>query len=133
MLTNRYLIALVVPIILILSGALAKKLVRGSSFTRTDFFLGVELALSALAAALTNFLDLSRSASSGVITITADGLARNASFLAISFFLLLVILATHQEWEKRANSKTQIFWLGLFANTVGGGLMVAFIVLVKGF
>lgn len=133
MLTNRYVIALVVPIVLILSSAFAKKLVRGSTWIRTDFFLGVELALSAIAAALTNFLDLSKAATTDDVQIDANNLAKNGSFLAICFFLLLVILATHQEWERQMGARAaQLFWLGAFCNVIGAGLLIAFLILVKG-
>lgn len=131
-LTNPYLIAIVIPLILILSGGLAKKIVRGTSFQARDFFLGVELALATLGACLTNFFDLTKAATAASGT-AAPGMTGNATFLAFSFFLLLIILATHQEWEaKTQNPKGQLFWLGFFSNTVGAGLMIAFILMVKG-
>jgi hypothetical protein len=132
-LTNSYVIALLVPIVLILSSAVAKKLVRGSGWIRTDFFLGVELSLAAVASALTNFLDLGKKLSIRNSNVEASILEVNGVFLAICFFLLLVILATHQEWERRSNAyKGQILWLGLFCNAIGAGLLIAFIILVKG-
>lgn len=133
MLENQYIVALVVPIVLILSSAFAKKLVRGSSWTRSDFFLGVELSLAAIAAALTNFLDVSKAAEAGIVKIDANNIAKNGAFLAICFFLLLVILATHQEWEKKVQApKAQFWWLGAFCNSIGAGLLISFIILVKG-
>jgi hypothetical protein len=133
MLTNRYVIALVVPVVLILSSAFARKLVRGSPWVRSDFFLGVQLSLAAIAAALTNFLDLSKAAAAGTAQIDANSLAKNGAFLAICFFLLLVVLATHQEWENKIQTPTaQFWWLGAFCNVIGAGLLVAFIILVKG-
>jgi|HubBroStandDraft_1064217.scaffolds.fasta_scaffold00007_53 hypothetical protein len=133
LLSNPYVIALGVPIVLILSSAFAKKLVRGSAWTRTDFFLGVELAMAAIASALTNFLDVSRAAASGNAQLDANGLAKNGAFLAICFFLLLVILATHQEWEKKIQAPTaQFLWLGAFCNAIGATLVISFILLVKG-
>jgi hypothetical protein len=133
LLTNRYVIALVVPVVLILSGAFAKKLVRGTTWRRSDFFLGVELSLSSIAATLTNFLDLSNAASHSGAQIQPLEFAKSGAFLAICFFLLLVVLATHQEWEAKTNSQTgQFWWLGVFANLIGGALLVTFLLVVKG-
>ena len=132
-LTNRYVIALVVPIILIVSSAFAKKLVRGTTWERADFFLGVELSLASIAATLTNFLELAKEATDGTIKIDPNSLAKNGAFLAICFFLLLVVLTTHQEWQGRKDSpRAQMLWLGVFANMMGAGLLVTFIILVKG-
>jgi hypothetical protein len=56
-----------------------------------------------------------------------------ASFLALCFFLLLWILSIHQDWEKRSqNPRGQLVWLGIITNLVGAGLLVVFVLLVKG-
>ena len=135
MLINRYLIALGIPLVLILSGALARKLVRGSTWQRSDFFLGVELALAAMASALVYVFDLAAlsAAQSTQSPDLPEKLAATGSFLALSFFLLLWILTTHQDWEQRtANRGGQIFWLGFFANLIGAVLLAIFVLFVKG-
>jgi uncharacterized membrane protein YdcZ (DUF606 family) len=133
-LTNSYFIALCVPILLLLCSALAKKLVRGSGWARTDFFLGVEMALAALASGFVNFLDLSKPAlASPNVSVSALKTTETAVFVVLCFFLLLWILSVHQDWEKRAqNPKGQWFWLGGVANLIGAALMVTFIVFIKG-
>ena len=135
MLTNSYLIAVGIPLILLLCGALAKKLVRGGGWKLTDFFLGVELALAALGSAMVYFYDLQKlgaPTTSGGSSV-ADKIGATASFLAIAFFLLLWILSTHQDWEGRtANRNGQILWLGLISNGVGIALFASFVMLVKG-
>jgi hypothetical protein len=134
-LTNRYLIALGIPMILILSGALAKKLVRGSGWLRSDFFLGVELSLAAMASALVYVFDLAQLSTSpaSIASTLPSKIAATASFLALCFFLLLWILSTHQDWERRSqNPRGQTVWLGILANLVGAGLLAAFVLLVKG-
>jgi hypothetical protein len=132
-LTNPYTISIIVPIIIILSSAFAKKIVRGSSWVRSDFFLGVELSLSAIAGATTYFIDLSKSISQGGIGVYASSVVANAVFLSICFLLLLVILATHQEWERAKQSPgKQVWWLGVFCNFLGACLLMAFILVVKG-
>ena len=135
MLTNPYMIALGIPAVLIVSGALAKKLVRGSTWQRADFFLGVELALAAMAAALVHVFDLAKLTGSQVAAVASmpQKVAATASFLAICFFLLLWILSTHQDWERRTqNPQGQLLWLGLLANLVGAALLAAFVLFVKG-
>ena len=135
MLTNAYLIALGIPLVLILSGAFAKKLVRGSAWQASDFFLGVELSLAAMASAMVYVFDLARIL--GATTLATNGInskiAATASFLALCFFLLLWVLSTHQDWEKRSQNRMgQIIWLGVIANLIGAGLMAAFVLYVKG-
>jgi hypothetical protein len=135
MLTNAYVMALGIPLILILSGALAKKLVRGSTWQASDFFLGVELSLAAMASSLVYIFDLAKiAAASTKGSVPVDNkIAATASFLALCFFLLLWVMSTHQDWEKRnQNQRGQIIWLGLIANLIGAGLVAAFVLYVKG-
>jgi hypothetical protein len=134
-LTNPYLIALGIPLILILCGALAKKLVRGSAWQRADFFLGVELSLSAMASALVYVFDLAKLTLSqtGVPASLPQKIAATASFLALCFFLLLWVLSTHQDWEGRSqNPRSQFVWLAVIANLIGAGLLATFVLFVKG-
>lgn len=134
MLTNSYLIAVIIPMLLILCGALAKKLVRGSTWKRSDFFLGVELSLASLGSAMVYFYDLTRI--SGSVTSAEPLIGKvgaTATFVAVSFFLLLVVLATHQDWEQRTtNPRGQYLMLGAFCNGIGILLFSSFILLVKG-
>lgn len=135
MLTNPYLIAIGIPLLLIFSGAFAKKLVRGSNWESRDFFLGVELCLAAMAAALVFVFDLSKLTSIQASTASSvmQTMVATASFLALCFFLLLWILSIHQDWERRSqNPKGQLLWLGIIANLIGAGLIAAFVLLVKG-
>jgi len=134
-LTNPYLIAIGIPLLLIVCGAFAKKLVRGSKWQNTDFFLGVELSLAAMASALVYVFDLTKltSVQSSTISSLMQKMVATASFLALCFFLLLLILSIHQDWEKRSqNPRGQFVWLGIIANLVGAGLLAAFVLLVKG-
>lgn len=134
-LTNPYVIALVIPLLLLLCGAVAKKLVRGGGWKSTDFFLGVELALSALGSAMVYLYDLQKTASSSsqhAVSLPGKMVA-TSSFLAISFFLLLWILSTHQDWEgKNQNPRGQLLWLGIGGNLVGVLLYASFVMFVKG-
>lgn len=131
MFKNSYLIALGIPIILILSGAVAKKLVRGSGWQAKDFYLGVEISMAALGAAMIHFFDLQKQQLSGAQL--GEQVSATATFLAIAFFLLLWVLATHQDWEARTqNIKGQKIWLGGISNLIGILLFGAFVMMVKG-
>lgn len=134
-LTNSYLIALVIPLILLVCGAFAKKLVRGGGWRDSDFFLGVELTLAALGSDMVYFYDLQKihtiSSLSGFPNV--DKITITTSFLAITFFLLFLVLSTHQDWEGRnTDRRGQIIWLGVFCNGIGIVLFIAFVLLVKG-
>jgi len=133
-LTNQYIIALGIPLILILCGALAKKLVRGSPWQRTDFYLGVELSLSTMASAMVFLFDIAKEmTANSAQTNVGVKLGVSGSFIALCFFLLLWVLSTHQDWEKRPqNPSGQFIWLGVVTNLVGAGLMAAFVLFVKG-
>jgi hypothetical protein len=134
-LNNPYLIALGIPLILIFSGALAKKLVRGSEWQRTDFFLGVELSLAAMASALVYIFDLAKVPAGGTqpAAMVSERIGATASFLVLCFFILLWVLSVHQDWERRVQNPTgQFLWLTLIANFVAAGLIAAFVLLVKG-
>lgn len=138
-LTNPYTVAVLIPTILLLSGAFAKKLVRGSSWEQKDFFFGVEFTLAAMSSALVYIFDLSKDLSKNSVTATGTAtlipvkLTVTAAFIAVTFFLLLWVLSTHQDWEKPTADKKKQFWrLCVLANLIGGGLMAAFILVVKG-
>ena len=60
-LTNRFVIAILVPFLLFLAGGVGKKLVRGGKdWQRKDWYLGVDASLAALSATLINFFELTR-------------------------------------------------------------------------
>ena len=130
----QYFVALIVPIVLLFCGAIAKKLVRGTGWVQKDFFLGVELTLAAMSSGLLYFFELVPFASIGSVTPPSPNkVAATALFVIVCFFLLLSILSTHQDWEnKPSNTKGQFARLALFSNGVGASLMCAFSLLVKG-
>lgn len=135
MLNNPYLVAVGIPLLLMLCGALAKKLVRGAGWKKNDFFLGVELSLASLGSAMVYFYDLQKLpvANQPLVANVGDKIGATATFLAISFFLLLLVLSTHQDWESRTtNPKGQVLMLGVLSNGVGIALFAVFVLLVKG-
>ncbi len=113
--------------------AFTRKLVRGSGWEKSDFFLGVELALAAITLALVNFIDLSKDTQKKSTSLDPNTIQSNALFMLIGMGLLLFVLTMHQDWEKKTKSpKGQVFWLGIVCNLFGAFLMISFIILVKG-
>jgi hypothetical protein len=130
--TNPYFIALGIPIVLMICGAFARKLVRGSQWISSDFYLGIELALSAMASALVYLFDLAKPEASRLPAFQAK-ISATGGYLSLCFFLLLWVMSVHQDWEKRTqNALGQRVWLGGVANVVGALLLATFVLLVKG-
>jgi hypothetical protein len=89
-----------IPIIFLLAGALAKKLVRGGrGWEQADFFLGIEATLAAMSSGLVNIFDLVREATLVSRGIDNLRLAATGGFLTINFILLLALLSIHQDWQ----------------------------------
>jgi hypothetical protein len=141
--TNRYFVAVGIPLLLILLGAIARKLIRATPWLRDDFFLGVDLAIAAISSGLIYTSDLlaAKQAASGCSTdacrsvlATADErLVRNSSFLVIALILFLLILAMHQDDGRlTGNLRRQTLVLGVASNLIGVGLLALFILAVKG-
>lgn len=132
---NQYIAAIGMPLLLIFCGAIARKIVRGKNWERSDFYLGVELVLLSLGSALLYLYDLITIQSLTVEqSLVLAVRMRNVSvFLLTSFFLLLWVLSMHQDWQGRTgNSRKQFFWLVIFCNAIGIGLLASFVLLVKG-
>lgn len=95
----------------------------------------MELSLAAMASSLVYIFDLSKLPNSTPeqISIINSKIADNATFLAVCFFMLLWVLTTHQDWEKRRqNTRGQIMWLGIITNLIGASLITIFVLVVKG-
>jgi len=123
--SNRYVVAFCVPVGVLLIGVLAKKVTRATrGWQRDDFYLGFELALAAIAGDLDYLLGLAGGRFSGAVAPLI--------FLVAALVSLLWLIAERQDWATAAPSFKQIFRLCFLSNVVGGGLLVAFILLVKG-
>lgn len=141
MLTNKYVVALVVPVLLLLTGALGKKLASKRPWQQEDFYLGVEFTLAALSAAFTQVLDLARDLSKSAAHADASAIMRAGVFGVLCFFLLLLVLSLHQDWQvpavpegadPAAVRRKQFLRLAVVGSAVGAGLMVCFTLLVRG-
>jgi len=120
---NKYVVAFVVPLILILCGGIIKKLVRGAPSWKTkDFYLGIEMLFAAFTSAIFNIISISRELPSitrptGLIFIS---ILHSAVFLVFAFCMLLIVMGIHQ-WQENTNNteKVKDFWLGLICNIFG--------------
>jgi hypothetical protein len=139
--TEKLVAAFAIPFILLLCGAVAKKLVRGSPWQRSDFFLGVELTLSAMSAALVYGFDLGRQIARPALFVTTPtqplpdlGARLNATMFFLTICLLLLwVVSVHQDWDRRGDDKSgQTKWLLIAANFVGISLLAAFVFLIQG-
>ena len=141
--TNRYFIAVGIPFLLIFLGAIARKLIRAKPWIRDDFYLGVDLSIAAISAALIYNFELitAKEAATGCATeacraVMASADARllgNSGFLVLALILFLGILTLHQDHGgDTGNLRKQWILLGIVSNAVGAGLVAAFTFIVKG-
>lgn len=134
---HPYFAAIVIPAAIILLGALAKKLVRGTPFERYDFFLGVEGVLAAMSAALIYVFEVLR-VFSGQDNASLENLKPvgfSVGFTVICLLILFALMGLHQDWtreERESQFAAQVWRLGVCGNILGFGLVSGFIVFVKG-
>jgi ABC-type antimicrobial peptide transport system permease subunit len=143
MFVNRYFFAVGIPFLLILLGALARKLIRSTTWVRDDFFLGVDLSLTGISSGLIYISDLlaTKTASIGCSTPLCrdflesvdERLANDATFISVALLFFLFILTIHQDQMRDGKSaRSQWIALGVVSNLIGTGLLVWFILAVKG-
>jgi hypothetical protein len=143
MFTNRYFVAVAIPFLLILLGAIARKLIRSTAWIRDDFYLGVDLSIAAISSALIFISELlttkgaaigcATDACKAVLSTADERLLRDASFLAVALIFFLLVLALHQdEVRNTGNRRRQLLKLGVLSNVIGVALLSGFILLVKG-
>lgn len=122
-----YLVAFGVPLALLIIGAVVKNLIRDAPYEARDFFLGVELNLSALGSSLIYLTEIfSTNSSSGTDQYLP-------LFIVFSLIALLIVMSFHQKLEKQPQNKiAQGFVLGGLCNTIGFATFISFIVIIKG-
>jgi hypothetical protein len=129
LLTNPYFIAIISPTALLFLGTLGKGIIKG--FSWEIFYLGFDASLSAVYAGMVYLYDVARTP----VLRSENKLELVAGFLIGSFVLFFVVVMCHQIWEKdekRDKKLAQFLVLGVLANFIGFGLLVAFVLLVKG-
>ena len=130
LLTNPYFIAIISPTALLILGTLGKGIIRGG-ISQQIFYLGFDASLSALYAGMVYLYDVARDP-----VLRSEGkLELIAGFIIVSFVLFFAVVICHQIWEKddkKDKKLAQFLVLGLLANFIGFGLLLAFVLLVKG-
>jgi hypothetical protein len=129
LLTNPYFIAIISPTALLFLGSLGKGIIKGVSWQIC--YLGFDASLSAVYAGIVYLYDVARNP----VLRSENKLELLAGFLIVSFVLFFGIVMLHQIWEKddkKDRKLAQVLVLGVLANFFGFGLLVAFVLLVKG-
>ncbi|WP_447876505.1 hypothetical protein [Serratia fonticola] len=136
LLNNKYFIAIGIPILLVFCGAIIKKLVRSSGWSKKDFYFGNELILTTVGASLLNIYDLRNILAGQSAEYREKILSQmtvTAGFIFIAFFALLLLTSWHQDWENRTgNADGQFVRLGVISNLLGGFMFASFVLWVKG-
>jgi hypothetical protein len=123
---SPFFTALTIPVVFIFLGAIAKKLVRAKPWERRDFYLGIELMLTAMSSGFIRLFELGQN---WTPTSQIDVIS-TTSFLFAAFALFFVVIVLHQMLESRGiKRRTQIIWLCIISNLIGGGLLATFILL----
>ena len=143
MLTNEYFVAVGVPFMFLLLGAICRKLVHAGAWKREDFFLGIDLSPTGISSGLIYIFELlsTKANQAGCLTPACvefrDSvdlrLVADAGFIVVALFCLMGVLTIHQDQERNTTDpKRQLIFLGLLSNLVGATVLAVFILYVKG-
>ena len=128
---------LFIPVLFLVFTGLIKSLVR-KSVNWSNFYLGLDIALAALANGVVNIVEevhASESLPGGYPPEFGQQMFYSAIFIAASVGCLLTVMTIHQTLEdpldgEKANQKIMRgIWLGGVANLLGSGLLFSFIYL----
>jgi hypothetical protein len=124
---QQYGAAFGIPFLLIVLSAWSEKLCRGQGWKWKYFYLGVDLTLAAMSAALVNLADASLPGNKG---LPPGASAKSAMFLAGSLFLLFILMGFQQDHGHVENpTKRQIFVLVFASNFAASGVFFGFILM----
>lgn len=127
----RYAVGLGVPLVLAAFGVLGKKVVRGPGWKRTDFYIGVELTLAALANGLVSSCELLKATTGALPQKMAGYAVASAIVTLLEFFMFLFLLSVHQDWQSNdSDLKLKFIWLGVVSNVLGLGALILSTVLI---
>lgn len=132
LLASPFFVGVGVPFILLVLGAVSRKLVRGKPWEKKDFYLGIQFTFAALSSALLYTFDIAKRLSSNAPPKTSEQLIASVTFIVVTFFFLVLLLAIHQDWESRDGESGQFLRLGIISNLTGSGLLFSFVVFIKG-
>ena len=125
---------MVIPVVFLGFAGLVKSLVKGKILW-SNFYLGIDAALGALANGIINVADLGGSIGSGEYPkALVHKLYWNTILLVASVGVLLMVMVIHQRLEGPrpidydGRRWRRGLWLGVAANLLGGGSISLFII-----
>lgn len=127
--TNPYFVAIASPTVLLVLAALGRSAIKREWCLRY-WYLGFEASLTALYAGIIYLFDIAKDKN----LLTGSKVAITGGFLLWAFVFFIVVTICHMFWEqdgKHPKPIKQFLVLGLFANSLGFGLLLAFVLLVK--
>ena len=126
-LLQQYTVAFGIPVLLILLSAFAEKIVKGQGWKWKYFYLGVDLTLAAMSAALVNLADAELP---GNRALPTGASTKSSMFLAGSLFLLFILMNFQQDHGHVERPTTwQIFTLVFASNLMATGVFFGFILM----
>jgi len=118
-----WLYAIGIPVVILFTAAIGKKLIRSTPFEAKDWFLGVDASLTAITTGLASVAQF----------LKAD--PKKVSVCLVTAFLAYVInLVIHQENEPRGGhvlTTTNKIFLGFVSNFIGFGALATILLLLK--
>lgn len=137
-----YKVVLPFVILTFLSG-LSKALTRGTKMGWPDFMLGVELTFGTVTGCLLEAIDkfdlMKRMTSIDPNSTAFEACFRSVSFGTLSLVLFIAVAKIHQHYETddqghhhETYSRHQLWWLCGLGNFIGCGLLLTFLIYVKG-
>jgi hypothetical protein len=142
----RYIIAFIIPVVLIGISAFTRKIMRKTDFCWQDFYLGVDLTIAAFSIAVINVLDLTEPEGTIATTAKYPHAGSNAALYIVGCFVAFVVLiAFHQQWKvheeptpisenspnvlRSKTGRKEIILLAFASNLIGAALLGSFILL----
>jgi hypothetical protein len=130
LLRDRHAVAIGSSVLILLIGALGKCLIRRRA-TWQEFYLGFDATLAGFYAGIVYLYDIANDKS----LQTSDRLTLLGSYLLVSFVVFLIVTGFHMKWEELIDGSArtkQIVMLGVMSNIMGFGMLVVFVMLIKG-
>lgn len=103
-LSNRYVVAVLVPALFLLAQSIGRKLVRGTEWQITDAAVGADALLTAMSITVVQALEairaVARAEARGNGSASDRDVIAPMVFTVVTFVVYLIVLGVHQDWEK---------------------------------